>query len=184
MKDYTGLKVGKLTVIKEVERNKHNQRVFLCECECGNTTKVETHALTHKTKPRISCGCVTGHYPKGHVPHNKGVHKLLSEKCLETAFKPGDVPANALPSNTPRVVGKRKEWVATVDEKIVRKNARGKEIKCRKRTSYARALWEMEVGEIPKGKIVWNRGDKDMEPLLANLELITRAESIKRNRKN
>ncbi len=54
-KDITGQKFGKLTALKPVGLNKHNQVLWLCQCECGNTTTVITsNLLKGKTK---SCGC-------------------------------------------------------------------------------------------------------------------------------
>lgn len=35
----SGIKLGKLTLIKYLGRNKHSKKVWLCQCECGN--KVE-----------------------------------------------------------------------------------------------------------------------------------------------
>jgi hypothetical protein len=57
-----GSKYGKLTVIKELERLRipsgQTNRVFLCKCECGNTTKVR---LVHLSRGRtLSCGCLVG----------------------------------------------------------------------------------------------------------------------------
>lgn len=57
-KDITGLKFGKLTAIERIGNNeKERPRIlWLCKCECGNTTTVTVDALTTgKTK---SCGCL------------------------------------------------------------------------------------------------------------------------------
>jgi hypothetical protein len=53
--DLTGKIVGRLTVINRVENNRHKQIVWLCECSCGNTTKVVSSRL-NKQKT-LSCGC-------------------------------------------------------------------------------------------------------------------------------
>ena len=58
---HEGQQFNKLTVISElpVIRIPSGQitRIFLCECECGNTTKVR---LVHLSRNRIkSCGCLT-----------------------------------------------------------------------------------------------------------------------------
>ncbi len=52
-----GNKYGKLTVIKELEeRDKYNQRIYLCKCDCGNEKIVRrTNLITGHTK---SCGCI------------------------------------------------------------------------------------------------------------------------------
>ena len=35
LNDLTGLKFGKLTVIKRMPNNQNNKAVWLCKCECG-----------------------------------------------------------------------------------------------------------------------------------------------------
>jgi hypothetical protein len=48
-------KYGRLTIIKEVEKHRH-ERNFLCKCECGKETKVLLRYLRNgRTK---SCGCL------------------------------------------------------------------------------------------------------------------------------
>lgn len=60
LKDLTGQKFGMLLVIKQVEDfvspiNGRHRAQWLCQCDCGNTTKVPTSYLTSgKTN---SCGC-------------------------------------------------------------------------------------------------------------------------------
>lgn len=55
MKNYVGNKYGKLLVLEEVEKQKNN-RMFLCECECGKQKIVRgTHLTSGRTK---SCGCI------------------------------------------------------------------------------------------------------------------------------
>ena len=64
LKDLTGQKFGKLTVIERAEKDKRGNVQWLCECECGNKKVVRGYQLTsNKTK---SCGCLVG--------HNNGVH--------------------------------------------------------------------------------------------------------------
>jgi len=58
LKDLTGIVVGKLTVIQEVERKispTRSIRQWECKCECGNTCiVVHTHL---QSKHTLSCGC-------------------------------------------------------------------------------------------------------------------------------
>lgn len=50
-----GLKIGKLTLIKFLGRDKHSKKQWLCECECGNTCiRVEGNLKTTKVP---HCGC-------------------------------------------------------------------------------------------------------------------------------
>jgi hypothetical protein len=56
--DMTGYTIGKLTVIKRVDDHLNQNRViWLCQCECGNTTNVYSHSLRRK-KATNSCGCL------------------------------------------------------------------------------------------------------------------------------
>lgn len=52
--DLTGQKFGRLTVIKRAE-NTSSQNLWLCQCDCGNTTIV--HASKLKSNHTRSCGC-------------------------------------------------------------------------------------------------------------------------------
>lgn len=55
VKDLTGQKFGRLTVINKTKDDK-NQTKWLCQCSCGNTTTVNTKSLT--TGHTKSCGCL------------------------------------------------------------------------------------------------------------------------------
>lgn len=56
IKDLTGQKFGRLTIIKEVEKDKNNKSQCLCICECGNEKIIRKSDLrTGKIK---SCGCI------------------------------------------------------------------------------------------------------------------------------
>lgn len=56
IKDITGQKFGKLTVIKTSGKSKSGNIKWLCKCECGNTTEVVGSKLRNgHTK---SCGCL------------------------------------------------------------------------------------------------------------------------------
>lgn len=55
LKDLTGQRFGRLTVLKRVE-NIGRQTAWLCQCECGST-KIVTGSNLHGGKAR-SCGCL------------------------------------------------------------------------------------------------------------------------------
>lgn len=60
-KDLIGQKFGKLTVVEALEEtNKFNRKVYLCKCDCGNTTYVSSSSLT--TNHTLSCGCMISYY--------------------------------------------------------------------------------------------------------------------------
>ena len=54
--DLTNKKFGNLTVLRRVENSKHGKTQWLCQCSCGNLTKVVGSFLRNgRTK---SCGCL------------------------------------------------------------------------------------------------------------------------------
>ena len=55
-RDLTGMKFGRLTVLKRVENNKHGQACWLCKCSCGNEIVVVGGSL--KSGLTQSCGCL------------------------------------------------------------------------------------------------------------------------------
>ena len=55
VKDLTGQKFNKLTVIKRVENDKRGEATWLCKCECGNSVKVLGSSLRKGVTK--SCGC-------------------------------------------------------------------------------------------------------------------------------
>lgn len=59
-RDMIGKRVGKLVVIKELEKRASNGSVvWLCKCDCGNTKEVSSKNLFEN---RISsCGCLKSH---------------------------------------------------------------------------------------------------------------------------
>jgi hypothetical protein len=77
VRDLTGEKFGKLTVLERAG-SKHGHMIWLCRCECGNTTKVYRGELTKgKTK---SCGCAQGKKPQSEYGRRKGT-RLYETWC-------------------------------------------------------------------------------------------------------
>lgn len=73
--DLVDKRFGRLLAIKVTGRNKHEHTVWLCQCDCGNTTKVQRGSLVRGLTR--SCGClareVTGNrrrLPKGEAVFN------------------------------------------------------------------------------------------------------------------
>lgn len=57
MKDLTGKRFSRLTVLKDSgERTQCKRIIWLCQCDCGNTSKVRTDNL--KSGNTKSCGCL------------------------------------------------------------------------------------------------------------------------------
>lgn len=57
-KDLVGNRYGKLTVLKVDEERTGNGKVYwLCKCDCGKITSVQSTSLTRKKGGTKSCGC-------------------------------------------------------------------------------------------------------------------------------
>ena len=55
-KDLTGMRFGRLVVLKESEPTSTNKRNWLCQCDCGSIVVKSDHSLRYNgTK---SCGCI------------------------------------------------------------------------------------------------------------------------------
>jgi len=57
LKNITGLKSGRLTVISQTEKRIRGGVVWLCKCECGKDVYVPSYHLTAELTK--SCGCIT-----------------------------------------------------------------------------------------------------------------------------
>ena len=55
-RNLVGLRFCKLTVIKENGKDKYGNKLWLCQCDCGNTTNAKTSNLNNGSKK--SCGCL------------------------------------------------------------------------------------------------------------------------------
>lgn len=69
--DLTGKKLGKLTVVERVGTAKNRKVIWLCKCECGNTTEVQSDKLL--SGETTSCGCAR-------VEAGKAVQQTLQEE--------------------------------------------------------------------------------------------------------
>lgn len=80
--DMTGLRFGKVSVIRIVGRARDGSLYWLCDCDCGRKTVIRGDELRHKIKGTKSCGCwhkgnyrkrqrafACGHTDKTHVAH-------------------------------------------------------------------------------------------------------------------
>ena len=74
VKDLTGQKFGKLTVIKRAENNKHGLPRWECRCDCGNTTLVSgQHLREGRAK---SCGCLKKEALAKHKLSNSRLYRI------------------------------------------------------------------------------------------------------------
>lgn len=107
-------------------------------------------------------------FPKGHVPANKGkpMPAKVYEKAKATMFKKGQLPHNVRYDGHERI---------SVDGYVEIRVDVGKYV------LKHRLVWEQANGPIPKGMaLVFKDGNKQHIEL-SNLELVTRAELLKRN---
>ena len=72
--DLSGMKIGKLRVVKQVKRpfSKRDVSYFLCKCDCGNETIVRGDNLQQYHTQ--SCGCL-------HIS-GKAVKRITPERLL------------------------------------------------------------------------------------------------------
>lgn len=67
--DYVGRRFGRLKVLKIDSIAKNYQKIYLCQCDCGNVKTVRRSALT--SGATVSCGC----YNKELITGNKNNYK-------------------------------------------------------------------------------------------------------------
>lgn len=81
-KDITGYKFGKLTVIEFIGLNKYNNRLWKCQCDCGNFRNI-IYSNINKNVFR-SCGC--DNY-SGYHGNRKGSSQYCSWNALINRYK-------------------------------------------------------------------------------------------------
>lgn len=110
-------------------------------------------------------------YPKGHVPFNKGAKGISYPGCQGTQFKPGQKPHTWTPIGTERL---------SKGGYLQRKMA---DTGCTRRDYVAvhHLLWIEHNGPIPQGHAVAFKDGNKQHITLDNLELVSRAELMRRN---
>lgn len=117
----------------------------------------------------------------GNVPANKGkkMSKAAYKKCKATMFKKGQIPHNAIGfkdgdisirQRHPKQGGRSYKWIREGLGKWQLLHIHNWEKKHKKK--------------LPKGHCLWFKDNDTMNCKPSNLELITRAENLKRNRSN
>lgn len=121
----------------------------------------------YKLNKKLSSG-LTGHFPKGNVPANKGKKGVIYEGCKKTWFKKGSKPKNYRPVGSERV---------NVDGYTEIKVVESNKWKLKHRT-----IWEEHNGSIPKDHvIIFADGDKSNFNL-DNLILVSKKQLLILNR--
>jgi len=75
MKDLTGYRAGKLTVVSRASTNRAGLATWLCKCDCGKEKVVSSDHLTRLKKSVKSCGCLRYRSGPNHKQFNgfKGI---------------------------------------------------------------------------------------------------------------
>jgi hypothetical protein len=117
-------------------------------------------------------------FQKGHSTFNKGKKQTeyMSAEAIErtkkTRFKKGDLPHTA--KEGAGTISIRKESQSQLSYKYI----------CIEYANWKLLhlhLWELENGEVPEGHCLWFKDNDTMNCEPSNMELITRAENLRRN---
>ena len=128
----------------------------------------EQQINSYRGNHKLSSG-LTGCYPKGNIPWNKGMEWDSGGRSHETRFKPGNIPHNHKPVGTERVTKD-----GYVEIKVAEpKTWRGKHV----------IIWESLHGPRPKGhKVIFADGNRrNFDP--DNLILVSNGELAIMNHK-
>ena len=86
MNDLTGKKFSRLVVLYDSKERKWGQIVWMCQCDCGNLTKVNGGGL--KSGDNKSCGCIKrgikGGAPKTHGATYTRLYRIwgyIKDRC-------------------------------------------------------------------------------------------------------
>lgn len=87
--DLTGKKFGHLTAIRKLPYDGMANNVWLCQCDCGQTTKVVSSALTRGV--RVTCGG-----PDHQEEHTKNGRKAIKEKLYVDNLAVGRIDSSKI----------------------------------------------------------------------------------------
>ena len=127
----------------------------------------------YKKNHKLNSG-LTGYFPKGNVPINKGKKGMFGFHGNKTSFKPGQLPPSTAPIGTEKVLSDGYAWV-----KI---NQYPKAKRCVNWRQKHRIIYEEHYGPIPLNHYVvfldGNRSNFDIN----NLECISKREMLYLNK--
>jgi hypothetical protein len=114
---------------------------------------------------------VTGYFPKGNIPYNKGVEMPpdVYEKAKHTMFKKGQVPPNTVPIGTETITkdGYLKVKIAEPNKWMFKHHL----------------VWQQCKGEIPKGMIICFKDGNALNVSIDNLMMIDRRQHLELTRR-
>ncbi len=108
-----------------------------------------------------------GHFPKGHIPANKGKKGRCAAGCEKTWFPKGHIPKNHRPVGSERVTKD-----GYIEIKVAEPN---------KWMLKHRAIWEESRGKIAKGSVLIFVDGNKQNAVLDNLRLIERGTHVVMN---
>jgi hypothetical protein len=122
------------------------------------------------SRKKLNSG-VSGHFPKGNVPFNKGkkLPQELYEKAKPTMFKKGSIPQNTVPVGTE---------IVTSDGYIKVKIAEPNKWELKHRL-----VWQQYKGKIPEGMIICFKDGNPNNTDIGNLAMLNRGEHLEMTRR-
>lgn len=127
----------------------------------------------YKSNHKLNSG-LTGYFPKGNVPVNKGTKGIFNVGGNKTSFKQGQLPPNTDPIGTEKVLKDGYIWVKIKDMPKAKKNINWKQKQ--------KLIWEQVNGPVPDGYFVMFADGNNRNFDLDNLVLVTKAEMLYLNR--
>lgn len=153
--------------IRQHVRGKSNLELTeLFNSTFGLALKVE-QIKAYKKNHHISSG-LTGQFPKGNIPMNKGIKGVIYEGCRATQFKKGQRPHNLQPVGTEIMKGDGYIYIKIGEPNIWKQKHL--------------LLWEEELGPVPVGFRVMFADRNKKNVSMDNLILATEAEVLIMNR--
>jgi len=116
---------------------------------------------------------ITGYFPKGNVPFNKGKKGITYEGCKATQFKKGNKSHNWVPIGTERISKDGYTELKIADGKL-NKNWKAKHI----------LIWETVNGPVPKGHVIIFGDGNHRNFDLDNLIPVSRAQLARLNQQH
>lgn len=111
---------------------------------------------------------LTGYFPKGHIPPNKGKKGQWAEGCEKGWFKKGNAPANYQPVGSERI-----NTYGVLDVKVADPN---------KWRAKHQLIWEELNGPIPEGYVILFADSNKQNIDISNLILISRQQLLIMNK--
>lgn len=119
---------------------------------------------------------LTGRFPKGNVPFNKGRHMPSRGRAIETQFRTGQLPPNTLPVGAYRI---------NAEGYLEQKYAEQPGDPSKRWRTVHRLVWEAEHGPMPPGHVVVFRDGRRTTVLeeitLERVELVSQRDLMLRN---